>query len=394
MECPDGSIDKPEGTPCAEKTCEPADFTASSTCCQPKETCGAGMQRLEAFCSKNKMPTDTPCKEAECTAKDFEGAESTCCHDRQMCVQGTDIQPYFKCKGDSADKPEGTPCAEKTCKAADFNTNEGSSTCCQKEETCGAGKDRGYTCDEDSVVEESKSCTDMECNAADFENKDAACCQVKETCEAGKTRLKNDKDRNGFEDRCSDSYVMSDDAGATSPEYCAARLCTNEDFSGTGAACCEPESCEEGKHRLLKENTEWKPPKRRGICRDNFVLVENQYDVPCAAKKCTISDFQGDAAPCCEEDPGSCQNSDGDVVDKYGYGCAYYSPKSDENVGDCGQYDTEKFNSNEMCCGCGGGDRTNTADSKPLGQLRPTQREAQILAQKSQDSLLQQTGKV
>ena len=50
-----------------------------------------------------------------------------------------------------------------------------------------------------------------------------------------------------------------------------------------------------------------------------------------------------------------CTNSDGDSRDKIGRGCSQYGPDQ------CTLYDTNEFNSNEMCCVCGGGNRPKSA---------------------------------
>ena len=40
------------------------------------------------------------------------------------------------------------------------------------------------------------------------------------------------------------------------------------------------------------------------------------------------------------------------ITDSYGDGCAEYA----NNIGWCGNYDSENFLSTEMCCACGGGE--------------------------------------
>ena len=52
-----------------------------------------------------------------------------------------------------------------------------------------------------------------------------------------------------------------------------------------------------------------------------------------------------------DSNPGECQDNDNGAVDSYGDPCNTYQG----NLDWCGQYDTNDFNSGEMCCACGGG---------------------------------------
>ena len=54
----------------------------------------------------------------------------------------------------------------------------------------------------------------------------------------------------------------------------------------------------------------------------------------------------------CDGNEIACADTDNGEVDSYGDGCAGYA----EFPSWCGGYDTETFNSMEMCCACGGGD--------------------------------------
>ena len=49
-------------------------------------------------------------------------------------------------------------------------------------------------------------------------------------------------------------------------------------------------------------------------------------------------------------DDGVCVDTAGDLEDAYGDGCDWYISGSG-----CGNYDTDEFKAEEMCCGCGGG---------------------------------------
>lgn len=48
---------------------------------------------------------------------------------------------------------------------------------------------------------------------------------------------------------------------------------------------------------------------------------------------------------------GMCENTDEDVTDPDGFGCEWYNQKP----ADCGKYDDSDFESDRMCCVCGGG---------------------------------------
>ena len=55
--------------------------------------------------------------------------------------------------------------------------------------------------------------------------------------------------------------------------------------------------------------------------------------------------------PTPEPTPDTCTDLDNGATDKDGDGCAMYW----QNSGWCGNYDDEDFDSNAMCCACGGG---------------------------------------
>ena len=57
-----------------------------------------------------------------------------------------------------------------------------------------------------------------------------------------------------------------------------------------------------------------------------------------------------------------CVDMEGDASDIYGGGCSVYSA----NGGYCGNYDDSDFSSTDMCCGCGGGERTAPPSVSPV----------------------------
>ena len=56
--------------------------------------------------------------------------------------------------------------------------------------------------------------------------------------------------------------------------------------------------------------------------------------------------------------PGNGQCTDIDGEDSFGDSCDYYTDGPDA----CGQYDTGNFIASENCCACGGGDWVETVD--------------------------------
>jgi len=59
----------------------------------------------------------------------------------------------------------------------------------------------------------------------------------------------------------------------------------------------------------------------------------------------------------------TCDDTAGDLVDKDGDGCEWYNdPSRNVDGTGCGKYDTDDFKADEVCCGCGGGDRPNDDD--------------------------------
>jgi len=69
-----------------------------------------------------------------------------------------------------------------------------------------------------------------------------------------------------------------------------------------------------------------------------------------------------------EPDDGTCANTNGDAVDEYGDHCEAYVGNEEDW---CGQYDTEEFKSEEMCCACGGGSTGGDVDPSPAPSPEP-----------------------
>ena len=67
-----------------------------------------------------------------------------------------------------------------------------------------------------------------------------------------------------------------------------------------------------------------------------------------------------------EEDPAECKDTnvrtDGTTIDDGADGCAEYA----QNPGWCGKFDTDEFLSEQMCCACNGGDRSEGGEEDPV----------------------------
>jgi hypothetical protein len=68
---------------------------------------------------------------------------------------------------------------------------------------------------------------------------------------------------------------------------------------------------------------------------------------------------------------GDCFDTDNGATDPYGAGCADWY---DSNQGGCGDYDSESFASNDMCCTCGGGSASASPTPSPSSSAPPTSR--------------------
>jgi len=70
-----------------------------------------------------------------------------------------------------------------------------------------------------------------------------------------------------------------------------------------------------------------------------------------------------------EPDDGTCVDTNGELADEYGDPCANYNEENAESW--CGQYDTDEFKSEEMCCACGGGSTGGDVDPAPSPEPEP-----------------------
>jgi len=66
-----------------------------------------------------------------------------------------------------------------------------------------------------------------------------------------------------------------------------------------------------------------------------------------------------------EADDGECEDTNNGAKDEFGDGCAAYN----DNIDWCGNYDTAEFNSKEMCCACGGGNKGGDGDDGDDGTI-------------------------
>ena len=174
---------------------------------------------------------------------------------------------------------------------------------------------------------------------------------------------------------------------------CSNGKCTNMDgsfncecldgfkLSGSGLSCVDVDECLENPLICLKGQCRNAPGSYFCICEDGFVLSTDQSfcrdlnecreSGMCENGRCINMDgsfkcicdpgyhLATNGKTCrdideCASNPclgGTCTNTDNGAKDDWDDGCAQY----EDNLHWCGNYNNEVFQSDAMCCACGGG---------------------------------------